>query len=166
MESILKSQKPTPILPKVKFNLGGFTILPFSVEHDVPTLGFLIDHEESGLILFFTDTAYLRYRFPNVRHVLGEANYDENIMKENIDSGKLHPSMKNRVFQSHMEISTTISTLKANDLSKVANIVLLHLSSGNGNGEDFIKRVKDATGIPNVFMAQTGLNIKLNKHPF
>ena len=46
-----------------------------------------------------------------------------------------------------MEIDTTLEFLRANDLSKVNNIVLLHLSDGNSNVPDFQKRVKELAPI-------------------
>jgi hypothetical protein len=60
-----------------------------------------------------------------------------------------------------MEIGTVEKMLSANDLSKVRNIVLLHLSSGNSNGPDFKDRIQKQTGIPTQ-IAEPGLNLQLN----
>jgi hypothetical protein len=65
-----------------------------------------------------------------------------------------------------MEIAVCQRTILANDTSKLRNIVLLHLSDGNSDEESFIKTIKDATGIPNVFAAKKDLKIDLNAEPF
>ena len=45
------NHKAIYIRPKVQFTIGNFSILPFELEHDVPTVGFLIsDGEENSYI--------------------------------------------------------------------------------------------------------------------
>lgn len=165
-ESSIVSHKVKEIEPLRQFTLGDFKILPFEVQHDVKTFGYLINHEESGNILFATDTYFLKYTFPGLNHILIEANYCEHILDENIKSGKISPAMKSRVFQSHMNINTTIKTLRANDLTKVVNVVLIHLSAGNSNEKQFIDRVKAEVGTPYVFAATRGMKLKLDESPF
>jgi len=165
-DGVFKSSLAVGLLPEKRVKIGGYSVLPFEVQHDVKTYGYLIKHEESGLILFATDTYYLKHTFPGLNHVLIEANYCENIMDENLKSGKINNIVFNRVFSSHMSIKTTIKTLMANDLSSVINIVLIHLSSGNSDAKRFVKEVKSASGVPLVFAAERGLELNLNKNPF
>lgn len=147
------------------FQTGGFTVKALEVNHDVECHAFLIRHSDIGLMLFATDTYYLPYVFGGLTNVLIEANYSREILRKNIDAGRMPAAFENRVIQSHFEISDTIKALKANDLSKVNNIVLLHLSDGNSDAEDFKKRVHSATG-KTVYIAEKGLKVELNKHPF
>jgi DNA/RNA-binding domain of Phe-tRNA-synthetase-like protein len=56
--------------------------------------------------------------------------------------------------------------LKANNLSQVNNIVLIHLSDGNSDAEDFQKQVTELTG-KTVYVADAGMIIdNFNKKPF
>ena len=54
--------------------------------------------------------------------------------------------------------------LSANDLSKVNNIVLIHLSDSNSNEKQFVKEVYELTG-KNVCAAYNGMEIPFNKTP-
>jgi len=76
--------------------------------------------------------------------------------------GTANKFVRDRVLTYHMEFETCKNFLKANDLSKVANIVLLHLSMGNSDVKRFKKEVIALTG-KQVFIAEPGLNIELNK---
>ena len=70
--------------------MGGFTIKSFPCIHDVPCVGYLIKHHESGLrLLYATDTYYLHYRFPGLTKIMVEANYCNEILTENLRYGKL-----------------------------------------------------------------------------
>lgn len=148
------------------FEVGSFKVLPFKIEHDVAEpLGFIINHPESGSILFITDSYFVRDTFRNISHVLIEANFSQEIIDQRVREGASPEFLRNRVFKSHMSIETCLKTLKANDLSKVRNIVLIHLSDGNSDAKDFEKRVADQTGKP-VFVADAGMVLELKKHPF
>lgn len=49
-----------------KYNIGEFIVMPFDITHDAPEpFGYLISHIECGLVLFVTDTQYLKYKFPD-----------------------------------------------------------------------------------------------------
>ena len=66
--------------PKADF--GDFHVQCFPLEHDVPCYGFLITHPEMGKLVYITDTAYCKYRFKNLNHILVECNYDERMLSE------------------------------------------------------------------------------------
>lgn len=142
---------------------GGFSILPFETQHDCnEPFGFLIKHKELGTMLFATDTYYLKYKFDGLNHILIECNYDEEILSDNIAKGEVPLFVLERVRRSHMSLSTLKDTLKANDLSGVVDIVLLHISRDNGNGELFRKEVESSFGI-RTFVASSGLTLELSK---
>jgi len=142
-----------PISPQ-PFQLGRFTIKCFPVPHGVPTLGFLIKHPNSGSILFVTDAACIPNRFCNLNHILIEANYEDTILTND------------RAVGHHMSLDTCLDFLRANDLSLVRNIVLLHLSSGNSDAGMFTKSVQSLAPKARVFIADKGLEVNLSKYPF
>jgi len=153
-------------LANKQFLVGNFKILPFAAKHDAAEpLGFFINHAESGNILFATDTYYLPCTFSNLSNILIESNYRMDILEENTRSGSISFTQRNRTLQSHMSYETCMKTLLANDLSKVNNIVLIHLSDGNSNSQDFKEGIRKATG-KTVYVADKGMEILFNKTPF
>lgn len=147
------------------YKIGSFKVFTIPVCHDVPCIGFVIEHEEMGKLLFITDTMMLEYKIPNLNHIMIEANYSDEILQENIESGLLPAFMKDRLLHSHMELKTTAQVLKANDLSNVNEVVLLHLSGRNSNAEQFLQYIEKNAGKP-VFIANSRLEINLDKEPF
>ena len=154
------------VQPKSAVMIGNFKVMPFDVQHDcAEPLGYLINHTETGNVLFATDTFYLKYKFRELNNILIECNYSEDILYQNVDDGKLPYTVQQRVSGSHMSCETCLTTLQANDLSRVNNIVLIHLSSGNSNAEQFRQGITQATG-KNVKIAEKGLILDFNKLPF
>lgn len=147
------------------YRAGGFKVIPFNVKHDVPCLGYLIDHAEMGRLLFITDTMMCEYTFPGLNHIMLEANYADDILLENIENGRMPCSMRPRLLESHMELDTTKEILRSNDLSAVSNIILIHLSDGNSHEERFIREVREVTG-KTVYAANKGMTIDLSKNPY
>lgn len=145
------------------FNVGEFKILPFDVEHDAQEpMGFIINHPETGNILFLTDSYYSRYTFKNLNQMILEVNYDETILNERKN---LHQSIKNRIITSHLSLQTAKELIQANDITKVNNIVLIHLSDGNSHAANFKKEIENMTG-KTVTIADTGTEININLIPF
>ena len=64
-----------------------------------------------------------------------------------------------------MDLATFKDILKANDISKVNNIVLIHLSDDNSDAARFEKEIRDLTG-KNVHVADEGMEIDFNVTPF
>lgn len=161
----LESNQIKIIESRKMFQLGDFKVVPFDVKHDVKCLGFYINHPESGNFLFATDCFYLPNRFKNLNNVLIEANYRMDLLKRNIEAGKVPSILRDRTLQSHMSFETCKEALLANDLSQVNNIVLIHLSNGNSNADEFQMDMQEATG-KNVHIADSGMIIPFNKTPF
>ena len=154
-----------PIFPGKGYKLGGFRISPFEVHHDVPCNNYIIDHYAAGRILFLIDTCLCEYKFSNLSHIIIEANYADDILEENILRGIEHPSKRERLLTSHMELETTKAVLMAQDLSQVKNIILTHLSDQNSDEGRFVDEIKALTGKP-VYAAKAGLTIELTQKPF
>lgn len=56
---------------------------PFETEHDAAEpCGFLIDNTSGDRLVFITDSYYVKYRFPNVTHMMIEANYSKDVIDE------------------------------------------------------------------------------------
>jgi len=154
-----------PLSNMKKVIVKSFSILPFDVKHDcAEPLGFLVDHPDTGTFVFATDTYYIPYKFQDLNNILIECNYSKAILNANIEKG-LNQVVRDRVVESHMELNTCTDFLLANDLSKVNNIVLLHLSDGNSNAEQFKAEVENLTG-KTVHIADKDMIINLNKRPF
>ena len=153
------------IEPMHGYIVGGFKVFAIPVCHDVPCVGFIIEHEDMGRMLFVTDTMMLEYRVPGLNHILMEANYAEDILDAKIEAGSVPLSMKPRLIHSHMEIETTKGILRANDLSGVNEIVLIHLSNGNSDERRFVREVQETSGKP-VYAAVAGLELNLSINPY
>lgn len=142
------------IVPGELKSIGSFRVVGFSVAHNVPTLGYLIDHPEMGKMLFVTDSAYIKNRFSGLNQICIEANYDDPLL------------MNDRAIGKHMSIDTCLNFLQSNDLSHIRNIVLLHLSSQNSNSKEFISKVKHVSRSSRVHVADKSMKIQLNINPF
>lgn len=135
------------VKPKKQFTLGTWTIMPFDTEHDVSEpMGFLLANRLGEKLLFATDTYFIRYRFPGLTHIMVECNYDMGILNENIASGRVPAVMKKRLMKSHFSLDNVKEFLRANDLSKVQEIWLLHLSDNNSDEALFKQEIAELTG--------------------
>ena len=141
------------IYPGNIFKVGEYKVLPFDTKHDCKEpVGHLINHRDFGNLIFATDTYYLPNRFRNLNNIMIECNYS----KELLDIDNITANRKKRILSSHMSIDTCIDTLKANDLSSVRNIMLLHLSNAHSNADEFKTIIEKETGIP-VTIAEKGV---------
>ena len=154
-----------PIEPMHGYKMGDYKILPFAVRHDVPCIGFVIEHPEMGKLLFATDTMMLEYRFDGLNHIMIEANYSDEIVERNIDNGVVRSVMKDRLMTTHLSLENAIGMLKANDLSNVNEIILIHLSDNNSDAAGFMEAVVRATGKP-VYIAKKGLEVEVNREVY
>lgn len=142
--------KTTNIKALGQFKVGTFEVLPFDVQHDaIDPLGFVLySTVTKEKLLFATDTYYIKYQFPKLNYIMVECNYAIDILKANFEAGKLTAALKGRLLQSHFELSNVKKFLQANDLSKVKEIYLLHLSSGNSDEGRFKREIQELTGKP------------------
>ncbi|TYP68899.1 hypothetical protein BCM02_11717 [Paenibacillus methanolicus] len=140
------------IAEQIPFSIGTWTILPFRVEHDVEEpLGFLMVNEAGEKLLFATDTYYVRYRFNGLTHIMIECNYSEVIVERNIiaASEEVRPqliSRQRRLLRSHFSLENVKGFFQANDMSRVQEIWLLHLSDANSDEELFKREIQGLTG--------------------
>lgn len=145
---------------KTLYRIGGFIVYPLNVFHDVKTFAFVIIHIEMGSLLFITDTGKFPYKVPDVNHILIEANFDNNLAADGIINGSRYNNL-DRLSENHMSIDECEKVISNNLSKETRNIVLLHLSDGNSNAENFKSRIRKKTGKP-VYIADENLEIELN----
>lgn len=132
---------------KQTFQIGTWTVLPFDVQHDVAEpFGYLILSKDGDKLLFATDTYYIKYKFSGITHLMIECNYVQNVLDDNAESGRIHKFQRSRVMRSHFSLENVLEFLKANDLSQVDEIHLLHLSSDNADANVMHEAVAKTTG--------------------
>lgn len=151
------------IQPGKGYKLGGFKVLPFPACHDVPCVGYLIDHPKCGRILFLTDSYMCEYTFKGLYHIMVECNYSDVALTKAIEAGRTLPAQRERLMTSHMELGTCLDLLAATDLRGVSEIILLHLSNDNSDEQRFKEAVEAATGLQ-TFIANPGLVIDIDRY--
>lgn len=151
------------IKPQHGYIVGDWRIVALQVVHDVPCVGYLIEHKETGKILFITDTMMLEYKIPGISHYMLECNYADDILQQNIDNGSVIPSMRERLLMSHMELSTTKQIIAANDTSRLESVILIHLSNTNSDKARFAHEVERVSGVP-TYIASAGQEFQLENN--
>ena len=127
--------------------VGTFKITTFPVMHDVPNWGFYLQNRVTNeSLLYYTDTPYIDRRFPRLDYVIAEANYDPQILKQNVASGAIHESLAKRVVKNHSSIETLLLTLSRHKLDHLKQVYIAHLSNGNSDEAAFRRRVQALTG--------------------
>lgn len=151
------------IQPGKGYKLGGFKVLPFPACHDVPCVGYLIEHPKCGRILFLTDSYMCEYTFKGLNHIMVECNYSDMDLIQAIQAGRTLAKQRERLMTSHMELGTCLELLAANDLREVSEIMLLHLSNDNSNEKRFKEAVEASTGL-RTYIANPGLVIDIDRY--
>ncbi|MFD2662844.1 MBL fold metallo-hydrolase [Paenibacillus thailandensis] len=145
----LAGHRAVPIEALKPFTIGTWTILPFDIQHDVEEpLGFLMANKAGDKLLFATDTWYIRHTFTGLTHLLIECNYSMRILDENIAAGRVPVAMKKRLIRSHFSLENLKDFIRANDMSKVQEIWLIHLSDTNSDEALFKREIQELTGRP------------------
>lgn len=142
------SHRLRPVRAGEQVEIGSFTVLPFDVQHDAPEpLGFLVSSRATKeKLLYVTDAFYLKYRFQGLTHIMCECNYSEECLRKSVERGSVSPALAKRLRTSHMSLDHFLDLLRANDLSKVRKIFLLHLSDNNSEAERFREATERLAG--------------------
>lgn len=136
-----------PITERQTITIGGFVVTPFRVPHDVPCFGWLIDLPDADeRLIYIVDAEYVKYRFYRITHLMIEANHSRERIMERATEGKLPAKLAERIIKTHMSIETAMGFIEANDMDKIKQIYLLHLSDDNSNADNFKRKVQAATG--------------------
>ncbi|MFC2301701.1 MAG: MBL fold metallo-hydrolase [Selenomonas artemidis] len=136
-----------PVAALKEFTVKTLRILPFEVEHDAECYGYQVTSTVTGeKLVYITDSAYVKYTFSGLTHIMIEANYAQEIIIDNARKERIPLYLAERVIETHMSIETLLELLRANDMSKVRQIYLLHLSDGNSDAAAFRRQVQQETG--------------------
>lgn len=132
-----------------QLTIRSWTVLPFDTVHDAAEpLGFLLQAGTGEKVLFLTDSSYCRYRFRGITHMMLECNFQDEILEANISSGIVEASRKKRLIESHFSLKRVKDFLKANDLSSLKAIWLMHLSDHNSDEALFKREIQQLAGVP------------------
>lgn len=144
----LEGHRLRPIRAHQQVRIGTWTVLPFDTVHDAAEpVGFLLA-SGAAKVLYFSDSAYCRYRFRALTHLMVEANWSGELLDNNVREGVIDETLAARIRRNHMSLERLLQMLAANDLSRVEAIWLLHLSEQNSDEEMFARRVREVTGRP------------------
>lgn len=147
-------------------HLGRFSVTPFDVAHDVPCFGYLIKHPDMGIMLFATDTYKVPMNITGIDHYLIEANYSDELLKQNVWNDRINKAQADRIMLSHMSVEYTIKYLRDCSVcgcgTTTKTITLCHLSERNSDPAMFKSAVESALGVP-CNIARKGLVVELNK---
>lgn len=127
-----------------RYIFGGFKVSALKVPHgDCQCYSYVIDHPSFGRLAFITDAESFPYALKGCNHILCEANYSDDIRIDAMLNGaELRAQSRN-----HMEIGETIRTIKRLKSPELSSIILLHLSDGLSNAEDFKRRIFNECGV-------------------
>lgn len=134
--------------------MGNFLIRPLEMVHDTACYGYLIVHKDIGSMVYATDTAYVKYKFANVPHLLIECNYDNDLLDET------QPKFEH-VVKGHMSLQTCVEFVKACNNGHLQNVILCHMSNGNINEKKAIDTVKVVVSKANVYNAHIDKEVEL-----
>ena len=145
---------------------GEWRISAFNVWHDaVKPLGYIIEHPECGRVLFVTDSRALSYNFRalGLDHLMIESNYSFKILGEKVGSGAMDPGQAARVERAHLALESACSWVRANGVSNLKTVLLLHLSDRNSDSSEFQKAMQEIAPMATVAVARPGLKVELDK---
>ena len=155
-----------PVQAMHPFRVGDFFIRPFDVRHDAAEpLGYIIEHDELGRLLFVTDTNYCPYSFRDfaLDHIMVEANYDDRILDGNVANGVVEPSQAERTRRSHLSLRDACELVRANETAALKTVTLIHLSSRNADPREFVRRMEETALFARVNCARVGMTIELKR---
>lgn len=129
--------------PMKKYTIGGFKVLALPVEHNVECYGYVIDHPDMGRLVFYTDTRSFNFKIPYVNFVLGEVNYSDDIILDNLCNGYDVRSQYNN----HMSLDTAISVIRRLYSHELSKVICCHLSTSNADISEIKRRFQSELGI-------------------
>lgn len=133
---------------KITQKIGTWYVTPFETKHDVAEpCGFLIDNTAGDRLVFVTDSYYVKYRFPNVSHMMVEANYSKEIVDQKMNRG-FDIKRKERLLESHFDFERTLDFIKINKSDRLQEVWLLHLSDANSHEQKFKEDTQKLVGVP------------------
>ena len=135
--------------PQKTYTINTFEIMPVTMHHDVPCVGYMLCSKTTGERLFFaTDTYKITVNPQSIDYLIFEINYQKEIVNELVNQGKMESGIRSRLLFSHYELSKAIKWLNKIDKSRLKRIYVAHLSSGHSNAEQIKNSIIAETGVP------------------
>lgn len=146
----IQGHRYKPVKSLKSFSVGTFDVTPFNVIHDAPEpLGFLAESVETReKLLYFSDTAFVRYTFDGLTHIIAECNHGEYELRRSVSEGIITPELAKRITRNHISVERLERMLKANDLSRLQEVHLIHLSDNNSDEGRFKNVIQRVVGVP------------------
>lgn len=129
---------------KESCQIGTFTVLPVSVCHDAAEpLGFFLASAAGRRerLVFLTDTSRADFVFPAAEHILIECNHMG--AQSMADTNAF---LAGRVLQNHLGLAGCIAFLQRQDLGRIQDIRLIHISRAHGDPDMMRRAAAAATG--------------------
>lgn len=137
--------------PLKTYTINTFEIMPVTMHHDCPCVGYMVYSEVTNERLFFaTDTYKITVNPQGVDYLILEINYQKEIVNRLVNDGVMESSIRARLLFSHFELSKALNWLKRIDKSRLKRIYVAHLSNGHSDAEQIKKAVIVETGVPTV----------------
>lgn len=148
-------------LPKV-LKVDGFKVQTFELVHDVPTNALVIDTDDGIRILYCTDTKRIPKKVKGVHYACIECNNDQDTILDNAMCDVFTKSKP----ENHQSLCECARYLKAIDKVNIQCIVLWHMSMSNIDERKAIDTIKREVGFDNVVVADSGMEIEIQKSEF
>ena len=148
-------------LPKV-LKVDGFKVQTFELVHDVPNDAFIIDTDDGIRILYCTDTKRIPKKVKGVHYVAIECNNDQDTI---IDNAMCDVFTKSKP-ENHQSLCECARYLKSIDKSNLQCIILWHMSMTNIDEKKAVDTIKREVGFDNVVVANSGMEIEIQKSEF
>lgn len=148
-------------LPKV-LNVDGFKVQTFELVHDVPNNAFVIDTDDGIRILYCTDTKRIPKKVKGVHYAVIECNNDQDTIIDN----EMEDVFTKSKPENHQSLCECARYLKAIDKANLQCIVLWHMSLTNIDENKAVDTIKREVGFDNVVVADSGMEIEIQKSEF
>ena len=148
-------------LPKV-LTVDGFKVQNFELVHSVPNNAFIIDTDDGIRILYCTDTKRIPKKVKGVHYAVIECNNDQDAI---IDNAMCDVFTKSKP-ENHQSLCECARYLKAIDKVNLQCIILWHMSMSNIDENKAIDTIKREVGFDNVVVADSGMEIEIQKSEF
>lgn len=145
-----------------RYRIGGFTVMPLNVPHNAENYAYVIDHPETGRILFATDLVRFPYTVRCIDTVMMEANYSDGMLIDRLCSGA---DIRSRP-DNHMSVDEAEATLRRLYGPEMKRAILIHLSDGNSDQRAFLGQIREALPSCAVCAAEPGMVMDIGKEEF
>jgi phosphoribosyl 1,2-cyclic phosphodiesterase len=142
--------------------VDGWKVQTFDLVHNVPNNAFVVDTIDGVRVLYCTDTQYIPKRVRGVNVAIIEANFDEEVLIDNMCENIEIRSQ----FENHHSLDKCIEYLRSIYSKDLMSVILWHPSSTNLDKKKAVERVKYELGFDNVYMAESGLEVELSNSEF